>query len=111
MEFSFGMCHQFCHVIVARSAAEPHWSRLCSVAFRWRRIQDLIQADPQRRVDDLIEGPMKFGSAFPGLNGYIRIQRQGRSHIEMMTLFQKDVTVNDRDSFTSAENGTNHSLV
>jgi len=47
---------------------------------------NLVEANPQRRIDDLFEGFAQFRRALLRFDSHIGIERQGGSHLEIMML-------------------------
>ena len=74
MLFSLGAGQELGNIIVAESRAQSEWARVRTIRLGLRRLQDLIQPDPQRGVNDLLERLAEFGCALLRLSRDVGIQ-------------------------------------
>lgn len=84
MILPFGAGQQLGDVVVAEAPPQTQRARPGLIGFGGRRLQDLVESEAERGVDDFFERFAQFGRAFPGFGGHIRVERQSGPHAGIM---------------------------
>ena len=75
-----GTGKQFTDVVIVQAASQAQRPPLCAIRFGDWRPEDLLQTEPKRGIDHLLEGLAQFRRTLLCFCPHIGVQRQGGSH-------------------------------